>query len=402
MRIFTCTPKDFEGGEAFFSRDSGLLCCGLESLGVESRVVMPGAARTGDAEKVIRAEFADLESVEWWRGHKLDGVVLYSWGRPKFRKVAAAISEAGVTLILNQDSGGVVSPLNGLGVWLKQQWHQTGQGNGILPWIRLARNVAKGLTLGLMITDPLRKAHLKRGSWIACVSPQAAQHYERLCGIYGGKELREQVVELPHPVESRFIYKGEKKLPRIVCVGRWVDEMQKRPLLMMRVMERLLSEEKVELEIIGDATEDLKRWHGALSEEIRDRVKLRGRMRRESLPQAFAQAQIFYSPSAHESFGIAAGEALCAGCTLVAANLVSMGSFKWFTEGGCGTLAETDDVAGHVAALRTELQKWRDRKPEPESISKLWRAQLHDCEVAKKVVKLITVGKDDKRIAHHN
>jgi len=391
MRIFTCTPRDFEGGEDFFSRDSGLLCRGLGLIGVESRVVMTGEIRDGDGAEVMRAKMANLESADWWRGLGLDGVVLYSWGRAKYRHVAAAIRSAGIPLLLNQDNGGVVSPLNGLGTWLRQQWHQTGQGKGWLAWWMLAARVFRGLTVGLLVTDPLRRKHLAHGKWIACVSPGAVKHYRRLCGIYGGSKMAAKVTLLPHPVQERFLYTGETKAERVVCVGRWSDETQKRPHLMMAVVRRLLETEAVEVEIIGTRTEELERWHTALTTEMRDRVILRGRVGRNELPQLLATAQIFYSPSAYESFGIAAGEALCSGCSVVAANLVSMGSFEWFAEEGGGTLAVRDDEDGHTEALRMELAMWREGERNPSEISKQWSARLHERAVAERAVKLLTV-----------
>jgi glycosyltransferase involved in cell wall biosynthesis len=389
MRIFTCTPRDFEGGDDFFSRDSGLLCRGLGMIGVESRVVMTGEPRDCDRAEVMRCKMADLESVEWWRGLKLDGVVLYSWGRAKYRHVAAAVGGAGIPLILNQDSGGVVSPLNGLSVWLRQQWHQSGQGKGLTAWRTLATRVLRGVAVGLPVTDPLRRMHLAHGKWIACVSPGAVEHYKRLCGIYGGPEMSAKVTLVPHPVEGRFSFCGNQKRERVVCVGRWSDETQKRTRLMMTVLERLLIEEPVEVEIAGTSTDGLAAWHNALPAELRDRVKIRGRLGRNELAELYLHARILYSSSAFESFGIAAAEALCSGCTVVAARLVSMGSFDWFTRGGGGTLADVDNLSGHVEALRQELAKWRRAERDPIAISGLWGPLLHERAVAERVVSLI-------------
>ena len=83
----------------------------------------------------------------------------------------------------------------------------------------LGVRILRGLTLGLLVTDPLRRRHLAQGKWIACVSPRAAEHYRRLCAIYGGEGLRKKVMLLPHPVEGRFVYSGENKSERVVCLG---------------------------------------------------------------------------------------------------------------------------------------------------------------------------------------
>ena len=104
MRLFTCTPVEFGGGPDFFARDSGLLCRGLQSLGIESRAIMPGEVMAIDEPDLIRTAYANLESPAWWREQKIDVLVLYAWGRPKFRKVARAIHDAGI--FLNQTGEG--------------------------------------------------------------------------------------------------------------------------------------------------------------------------------------------------------------------------------------------------------------------------------------------------------
>lgn len=101
MRWYTCTPVAFGGGPDFFARDSGLLCRGFQQIGIESCAVMPGPKVPEDEPDLLRTDYANLESAVWWRGHQLDGVVLYAWGSPRYRFVAKAIHEAGIFLVLN-------------------------------------------------------------------------------------------------------------------------------------------------------------------------------------------------------------------------------------------------------------------------------------------------------------
>jgi glycosyltransferase involved in cell wall biosynthesis len=340
-----------------------------------------------DEADLIRTGYADLESSEWWRNLKLDGVVLYAWGRPRFRKVAAAIREAGVFLVLNQDSGGLVSPLAGLRGWLKEQRILSGQGRDVQAWLRFFGLTLRGLTVGLAYTDPLRAGHLKNGDVIACVSPKAAECYRRLCRIYGGPELAKRVAVVPHAVESRFCYDGEPKLRQVACVGRWHDLVQKRPWLLIRVIEALLAEDgDVAVVIAGTPTAAMERWHESLPADRRARVRLAGQVARDELRATFGKSQVFYSPSAFESFGIAAAEALCCGCSVVAGRSVSMASFEWFVGENSGRLAE-DTVAGQVAALRDELACWAAGQREPEVISERWGERLHAEKVAGRILK---------------
>ena len=393
MHIFTCTPVDFAAGDAdFFARDSGLLCRGLQAIGIESRAVMPGERMPDDEEDLIRTDFRNLESAAWWRAQELDGVVLYAWGRPKFRKVAAAIREAGIFLVLSQDSAGMVSPLIDWRAWLQAQWIYRGQGRDAAAWLRCGGRVLRGLTVGLLFTDPLRALHLKQVDVIACVSPKAAEHYRRLCHVYGGESLADRVRVLPHAVEARFRFSGRGKRRQVACVGRWHgrDEIQKRAALLMEVVEDLLKKDAhLTVVIAGRSSAEMEHWHAALAANLPERVRLAGRMAREELAALLDESQVFYSPSAYESFGIAAAEALCAGCSVVAARSVTMPSFEWFVSEKSGLLTDQDDAAGHVEALCAELAAWHGGQRDAQRISEIWCERLHADKVAERVVEMV-------------
>lgn len=385
MRWFTCTPVAFGGGPDFFARDSGLMCRGFQAIGYESRAVMPGEPQANDEADLIRTDYANLESAGWWKSHRLDGVVLYAWGSPKYRKVAAAIRKAGIFLVLNQDNGGLISPLAGFGGWLDEQWIMA---DSRMAFLKL---VARGLTIGLLATDPLRASHLKQGDVIACVSPTAVGHYRKLCRIYGGDKLAERVALLPHPVEPGFHFNNstEIKSRQVVCIGRWQDQLQKRPRLMQAVLLQLMeSDPHVRVEVVGTTTPELLHWHQSLGNGMQDRARLRGKVDRDQLAGILRGSQVFYSPSAYESFGIAAGEALCCGCSVVAGRSISMASFEWFVSLDSGRLAEREGVLGHLQAVREELACWDHGHRDPAAIARNWGNQLHASEVATRVLAL--------------
>ena len=357
---------------------------------------MPGARQPEDDADLIRTEFCNLESAEWWRSHDLDGIVLYAWGSPRFRKVAAAIHQAGVFLVLNQDNGGLVSPLAGLGDWLREQWILGGQGRGARAWLRCCRLVLRGVSVGLFLTDPQRAAHLRHGNVLACVSPKAARYYRKVCRWYGGADLTERVVVVPHAVEPRFGFADGSKRRQVACVGRWQDVVQKRPWRLMETIGLLVAADAgVEVVIAGQATLELADWHRSLAEAQRGRVHLRGLVERDELAGILRESQVFYSPSAYESFGIAAAEALCSGCSVVAGRSVSMTSFEWFVAENSGTLADDGDAAGHLRALQRELTCWEQGKRSAHEIARIWSSRLHADRVAARVLDLATGGAID-------
>jgi glycogen synthase len=194
---------------------------------------------------------------------------------------------------------------------------------------------------------------------------------------------------IPHAVESRFRFSGAPKRRQVACVGRWQDVVQKRPWLLMEVVGSLLAaDEEVSVVIAGNPTDELESWHRSLPGLQRERVQIRGRVDRGELAEILAESQVFYSPSAFESFGIAAAEALCSGCSVVAGRSVSMASFEWFVSEDSGTLAAMDDAPGHLKALQAELDLWDQGAHDSQRIANAWCGRLHANQVAKKLLEL--------------
>jgi glycosyltransferase involved in cell wall biosynthesis len=255
------------------------------------------------------------------------------------------------------------------------------------------------MTAGLVVTDPLRAAHLGVGDIIACVSPKAAGHYRRLCRIYGGHDLAERVKVIPHAVESGFHFAGTSKLRQIACIGRWEDHIQKRTWLMMEVIRCLVGkDESLSVMIVGNVTPEMNSWHRSLGESVRNRVHLCGHLDRNALVEVLRSSRVFYSPSAFESFGIAAAEALCCGCSVVAGRSVSMASFEWFVSENSGVLAVPDDAAGHIRSLEQELGAWDQNLREPEKIAQIWGERLHAGSVAELVLQYHRLSKNTEPI----
>jgi glycosyltransferase involved in cell wall biosynthesis len=201
----------------------------------------------------------------------------------------------------------------------------------------------------------------------------------------------------PHAVESHFRVSGEPKRRQVACVGRWQDVAQKRPWLLMEVIGSLVAgDERVSVVIAGNVSPKLDRWHRSLSAPQRDRVQLCGRVKRDELAAILRESQVFYSPSAFESFGIAAAEALCSGCSVVAGRSVSLASFEWFVAENSGTLAAKDDSQSHASALRDELAAWQEGRREAQGISRLWCERLHADKVAGRILDFKLGGLDSE------
>lgn len=395
IRACTCTPVAFGGGEDFFARDSGLMCRGLQSAGVSCFAVMPEPVQEGDDADLLRVPFSNLESVDWWRSLGVDLVVLYAWGSPKFRHVAAAIHRAGIFLVLNQDNGGLISPSCGWWPWLIEQRVITGAGNGLASELRFLKRALYGIVVGLLISDRLRAAHLSQGDVIACVSPIAAGHHRRWCLRWGGKDLANRVDFLPHPVCELYRWESNRvKTRRIVAVGRWNDDIQKRPELLCRVAALVMQRDKaVHLDVVGQQGRAIERWWQQLPVDLQARVKLWGRVSPAELQSIMTGAQVSYCSSSFESFHIASAEALCCGCSVVAARSNSLAALQWFVSDDSGTLVENDTAEGHADALLLELDHWRQGRREPKQLAERWIERLHASRVARQILRWFTLNK---------
>lgn len=160
---------------------------------------------------------------------------------------------------------------------------------------------------------------------------------------------------------------------------------------------RLLAENsELEADIVGNRTEHIDAWHSTLPTSIAARVKLHGKLPHQELAKLLHQARVFYCPSAYESFNIAAAEAMCWGCSVVAADLPAMASFRWFVSQDSGTLAAKDNADGHLDALRRELALWENSSRNPMVISDAWIDILHADKVALRIVKIIAEQQDPK------
>ena len=106
-KIYTCTPVAFHANDGFFIRDSGLIASTLRTLGRDSRCIMPLPYYDDDQrEHLIRTEYSNLTSPEWWKSTGIDALILYSWASPKFIPVARAIRKSGIKLIIHLDTSG--------------------------------------------------------------------------------------------------------------------------------------------------------------------------------------------------------------------------------------------------------------------------------------------------------
>jgi glycosyltransferase involved in cell wall biosynthesis len=391
MRWDTCYPEPFDGSYDYFTRDCGLVTRGLQSIRVESSSIIVGVPLPTDEPDLIRVNYARLTSSVWWKQRNLDGVLLYSWGLPKYNDIAKAIREAGIFLILHQDSSGILFPI----VCVKGGYHLKKtycfiEHEKFKALLLLVTWIIYRCTFGFLKLEFGRIKHLSYGNLITCVSPIAVTRYRNYVRRMKHKVLCKRVALLPHPVANYFRYsKGSKTNMRVIAVGRWDDLPQKRAQILIEVINRCLhANHEIVFDILGKITQTMHDWHASLKEQKASRVQLHGTIPNSQLLSYYQRSSILLCTSSHESFHIAAAEALCCGNTVVAPKLDALPSFVWFTENGSGRLSNDETAISIANSLLDEMNDWLAGNRDAKSISDYWCSKLHTNEVANQIVEL--------------
>jgi glycosyltransferase involved in cell wall biosynthesis len=177
------------------------------------------------------------------------------------------------------------------------------------------------------------------------------------------------------------------KQPVIIAVGRWQSQQKNAPLL-LRVLERVLSEQPhYSARIIGSGSEVVQQLAQHLNADCRSRIDIVGPVDHAKLPAHYAECQIFLCTSRYESFLIAAGEALCCGCSVVGDARIA--SLPYFAGLGSGTISCDSSLNNLRDALMAEISAWQTGQRDPVQISRAWQARLHPDHVAEALVKLM-------------
>lgn len=229
MKIATCTPYPFSGEARFFTRDTGLLCRGLQAAGHDCVVVMPGERTSIEPDDLIRCSESDLRDPGWWRRSERECVILYAWGDPRYLAVARAIRSAGIFLIQSLDTAGLHTPFNRNGVWLQATLKELAVPNDPIQRIKRVGRVVRDFLP--QAYERSRLAMMGECDLLAAVSPPAGDYIKSYAEALGRCDIALKVVVIPHPVSPEIQYRGESKKDQLILVGRWgrEDAPQKTP-----------------------------------------------------------------------------------------------------------------------------------------------------------------------------
>jgi glycosyltransferase involved in cell wall biosynthesis len=384
MKAATCTPIDFKADAHFFGRDSGLLCRGFQSIGVECISIMPGSAIPGDAPDLRRASERELRDASWWEALDLDLVVLYAWGDPRFRAIAEAIRNAGILLIQSLDTAGLSTPYGNFQEW----WRRTlGMWFVPQPFSQRMRLIAKVFRDAVPFAyEHKRLEMIDTSDQVATVSPPARDSVRNYASALGFSGIVRKLTVIPHPVPSIMTYDGRDKSDIILIVGRWeaADAGQKDPGMLLAVLKKFLAMHPGWVaEIVGRGSERIRENCGNWDKDSLAKLILTPALPREALLEKYQASKILFCPSRYESYHISSAEAVCCGCSVVVAKHPLLASTAWFTQDNCGTLADQRTVKSLAYALGTEATHWEQGNRQPWANSEIWQKRLHADNVAR-------------------
>lgn len=350
-KVYTCTTVAFPANEWFFCRDSGLISRVLRTLGVQSKVIMPLPGYDDDLmSEILRTEYKNLESAAWWKSQEIDGLVLYSWAAPRYRKVAKAVRDAGIRLVIHFDSSGYFIPVFPAGTpfWRKLYTHFI-----------------------VKVHDVFRSKHLSYADTLTMSEPVSRLMSRKM---FYGKFIEDKCFPMPCPVAPFFRYAGQAKAARIVAVGRW-DDAVKRPWMLMDALAKYYQKGgTAETIICGPYGDDMSEWYASLPETVKSKITIKGFTRSEDLYSVYAFSQVSVCTSESESTHIVSAEGLCCGCSVVVPNRPKyLSNVLWYTTKDSGTIAAEDTPESLADALLDELALWEKGFRNPQRIAENWQ-----------------------------
>jgi glycosyltransferase involved in cell wall biosynthesis len=385
-RWFTALPMAFKADGRFFDRDSGLVCVGLRSLGIDSRLVLLHGEPAPADLPLLTTTRGSMGDPGFWRSCGAEGIVLNSWGGPRFEDIARAVNKAGLRLVVRLDSNGIKSPVAYFPQFVSREYSWYRDLGHPLPG---ASALAKAVLFRYFprLHDDAFLRHVGHADAIGVESPLARICLTRVLIARGRSDLARRLIVMPHPVLGTMTYDPTRpKKKQILAAGRWDAFIKDTPML-MRVLRQVLERRTDHTAVVAGSGGDrvlrhAARWPAAL----RERLSYVGDLHPREMPALYQDARITLVTSRWESFCMTAAEAVCCGCSVAAPARIA--SMNYFVEHQSGSLAAhhaTDELAD---AVFNEVEAWDQGRRDPCDISMYWTKILHPGSVAAQVMNI--------------
>lgn len=393
-QIFTFQPLVYGGNdERFRVTNLGAIVHALTELGYQAQQIAlsPSGDLVGHEIDGIRlCSLHQATDPQWWLSLKPWAVVTNTWGAPRYASIRQAILGATPRLLDRLDTDGARSPNICLPSYLYRDWSSHRDSCKLISrklafWQAVGQAVTMKSLPGLL--DKRMTASLAAIPVVTAESPIATERMKRHQRRFGYSGTNIHCSPFPVALGQLVNLPLDKKQNRVISVGRWESHQKNFPLLLRVLNDFLAVHQDWDAVLPGRShlqEENLLRRYCA---QTRNRIKIPGPLPNAEIQRHMAGSKIFLMASRHESFGIAAAEALCLGCSVVGPAHIP--SIPWFCGSDSGTVAATYTKNGLVDALAAEAKAWKCAQRDAQSIATAWQNRVGAEAVAQHVVQLL-------------
>jgi hypothetical protein len=377
-------PMAYREGVDFWERDNGVLCLALRNLGVDARFVALGSPIVRNDVPLILGELEDFHNPVWWKQWAPDGVILNSWGVPRYEGVARAIRATGAKLVIRLDSDGFKSPRVDFIRYVTSLYTYFRDAQKPFPMLNALGRAICFRAIPALQDRPMC-LHLSHADILLIESPLGKQTLAGYLRRIGKLELAEKLRVVPHLIKDGFRYDPTiPKAPTVVCVARWDAWVKDAPLL-MRVLERALAaNEDYTAKIIGPGTSSFEQWQRRIAPQLAERIQILGAIPNDELHDHYLRARIILFTSRSEGFPLAAAEAVSCGCSVVGPG--KLPGICYLASESSGTVALKRTRGYLCDALGAEMDLWRVGARDPQRISDVWVPRVAASAVARQIL----------------
>ena len=389
--IYTCAFRPFSTSGSFWWRDSGLVCRGLQAIGVDAKVILPFRPDEAPDKDVIRASPHDLESDQWWNALGIHAVVFTTWGTEGTRIIQAA-RNAGLLIVLSTDDDKMNAHIGIIGA-LMLTWHKLYH---LSPVNRAIQTLLRSPVRYHIIESRKRKKQIQYGlaDLITCYSPVVWQH-ARHCSF--------------HSIPVRFGYPANagseptptaslsSSAPNIIAVAEWIKIKHKRPHFLMDACISLLHmNPSVRIHVFGKTLPFMHERVLKLPQQLAERLIVHGVKPNTEIVEQMSRSLVAICPSAFDGGPVPMAEALCQGCSVVGAGSI----VRWASLCGYGeyVISTPDKFA---KAIDSELHKWQYGFYGKQNNATFWRRHFCSKNYAERIKNFTVVKLNDTRSAQN-
>ncbi|MCA9115912.1 MAG: glycosyltransferase [Planctomycetaceae bacterium] len=318
----------------------------------------------------------DTGDPDFWVSLQLDAVLFISRFAPGTEAICRQIKSAGIRLVLKADSDGT------LGYPLVPNYLRTLDFLSS-PLMTLVRNIKWRLPVRHFVAGKLDQTDLADHIIFEC--PRSVNNVRQVMRYWKYDSALSRLHCIPNPVAaSVFDHQVEPLRERkILAVGRWEDELVKNTRAMCGAVRQFAElQPDCQIELVGSGDDRLRHY----LREMPPSVTVTGPLPQEEVFQRMKSARSLLMPSRMESFGLAAAEALCLGCSIIVTPVESLDYLS--AAGQTGSCAAGFRAGEILAAMLQDFERWDSGFYDPAAIAAGWRDTLSRSRIARQILEL--------------